>query len=235
MYDWNENFDRFETGAEPTAILDGAMITGQSGFLSGTHVASNLGWRAVQDLAVGDSVLTFDHGMQPIIDIQRDSLYVSENTMSASSRPLRVPAGALYNRCPLWLMPDQGMLIESDATEDCMGDPFAVIPARLLKGVRGITCGFPCERLDITTIAFAQDEVVYVEGGMLAHCPHPEPIWTDDASGPPRLYDVVDGQAARFVADCLIAQDDIASLASDPKELPGFQEEPAIPGRPIMI
>ena len=36
--------------AETSAALDGLLITGQAGFLKGTHVASNLGWRAVETL-----------------------------------------------------------------------------------------------------------------------------------------------------------------------------------------
>ena len=57
MLDWtSETFDT------PTHTPAGMVITGQSGLVSGTHVASNMGWRAVEALSLGDLVLTFDHG-----------------------------------------------------------------------------------------------------------------------------------------------------------------------------
>jgi len=222
MFGWKE---KKNTGparnVELSGAMDGLLITGQAGFVAGTHVASNLGWRAVEALSVGDKVLTFDHGMQTIVDIQRETLFAPENTLPPAQCPILVPRGAMNNRKEMRLMPDQGMLVESDAAIDALGDPFAVVPARVLKGLKKIRSAPPVDRLDITTLAFANDEVVYIEGGMLAHCPRPRCILTEAATIEGSLYDVLDTRRARFLVDCLIDENDASPLLCNPEELVG--------------
>ena len=135
-------FDLFKNGKDDaewdadTALPGGGrLITGQSGLLAGTHVASNLGWRKVEALSVGDKVLTFDNAMQTVTGIQRETLWIGEQSQAhPDTLPVLVPRGALHNRCDMWLMPEQGLLIESDVTRDALGDPFAVVTAQALVG-----------------------------------------------------------------------------------------------------
>lgn len=236
MFGWKE---KKNTGparnAELSGAMDGLLITGQAGFVSGTHVASNQGWCGVEALSVGDKVLTFDHGMQTIIDIQRETLFAPEHTLPAAQCPVLVPEGAMNNRKDMWLMPDQGMLLESDAAIDALGEPYAVVPARVLKGLKGIRSTTPGDRLDITTLAFATDEVIYVEGGMLAHCPRPRCILTETPMAQESLYDVLDTRRARFLVDCLIDENDASPLLCNPEELAGMVAQKARPTRPLMM
>lgn len=206
-------------GGDAGLSRDGMLITGQSGLASGTHVASNLGWREVQKLSVGDKVLTFDHGMQTIVDIQRERIPVPEMALPDTRLPVWVPEGALHNRTDLWLMPDQGLLVESEAAIDVLGDPFAVVQAKALAGFRGIQPLVPRLAIDITMLSFAQDEVVYVEGGMLAHCPRPRQILLDRAEPGAQLYEVLDLRAARFLVECLIEDDCASGFICNPEEL----------------
>lgn len=238
MFGWKEKTTSIAARpAEISGAMDGLLITGQGGFVSGTHVASNLGWRAVETLSVGDKVLTFDHGMQTIVDIQRETLFAPEHALSSAQRPVLVPAGAMNNRTELWLMPDQGMLVESDAAIDVLGDPFAVVPARALKGLRGIRAvSAAADRMDVTTLAFVDDEVVYVEGGMLAHCPRPRCILTDAPVTGAELYDVLNWRAARFLVECLIDDDDDgAALICDPDEIAGVVAHKERTARPARL
>jgi len=236
MFGWKEkNKGAAARAAQVSGVLDGLLITGQSGFVDDTHVASNLGWRAVGQLSVGDKVLTFDHGMQTIVDIQRETLFAPEHALSPAQCPVLVPEGAMNNRTEMWLMPDQGMLVESDAAIDPLGDPFAVVPARALKGLRGIGSVKSMDRLDVTTLAFANDEVVYVEGGMLAHCPRPRNILTDAPVSGAELYDVLNMRAARFLVECLIDEDDGAALICDPDEIAGVVARKERTARPSPV
>ncbi|MCF6232694.1 MAG: Hint domain-containing protein [Rhodobacteraceae bacterium] len=207
--------------AEVSGAIDGMLITGQGGFISGTHVASNLGWRTVETLSVGDKVLTFDRGMQTVIDIQTETLFAPEHALSPHQCPVLVPEGALNNRRDMWLMPDQGILVESDAAIDAMGDPFAVIPASALKGFKGIGSASGMDRLKIITLAFTNDEVVYVEGGLLGFCPRPRSILMGTPDDEGELYDVLDAQSAKFLVECLIEEDDEAALVCDPDQIAG--------------
>lgn len=236
MPGWNEKKAvATAPGAETSGAMDGLLITGQAGFICGTHVASNLGWRAVETLGVGDKVLTFDHGMQTVLDIQRETLIAPAHALAAEHSPVLVPQGALNNRADMWLMPDQGMLVESDVAIDALGDPFAVVPARALKGLRGIGSVSRSDRLDITTLAFAHDEVVYVEGGMLAFCPRPRCILTDLPQSGADLYDVLDMRAARFLVGCLIDDDDGSALFCDPDEVASVVARPVRTERPARL
>ena len=237
MFGWkNKNTAITTRAAEVSGAMDGVLITGHSGFVSGTHVASNLGWRAVEALSVGDKVLTFDHGMQTIVDIQRETLFAPEHALSPAQCPVLVPEGALNNRRDLWLMPDQGMLVESDAAIDVMGDPFAVVPARALKGFRGIRSVHSTDRLEITTLAFANDEVIYVEGGMLGYCPRPRNFLTDTSEPKADLYEVLDLRASRFLVECLIDEDDDTALVCHPDEIAGVvaTKRPSVRPEPVF-
>lgn len=233
MFGWKE---KRATGAFPSRTqstdVGGFLITGQSGLLTGTHVASNLGWRPVEALTVGDQVLTFDHGMQTVLDIQRERFLTPEMAMNSLQRPIHVPSEALQNRRDLWLMPEQGLLVESDEAEDAVGDPYAVISANMLIGFRGISSGVPSETIEVTTLAFAKDEVVYVEGGMLAYCPHPRQLLFDGSMQRAPLYNVMNGAAARYVVDRLIELDDASALSSAPDLMPFFFEKKERPKRP---
>ena len=216
--------------------MGGCLITGHSGFISGTCVASNLGWRPVESLCVGDKVLTFDRGMQTIFDIQRETVNTPQDILPAAQRPVLVPAGAMQNRRDLWLMPEQGMLVESDQASDALGDPFAVVPAQSLTGLRGITMVTKADQLDTTTLAFGDDEVIYVEGGMLAYCPRPRCILTDDPEDSGGLYEVLEPRAARILVDCLIGEDNSAPFVCAPEEIAGIAEKKgARPARPLLV
>ena len=225
MLNWNALGLRPE--AEPAdsgSMLDGMLITGQAGFVNDTKVASNMGWRKVQTLGIGDKVLTFDHGMQRIIDIQRETFAIPEPGLPASRLPVLVPRGALNNRSDMWLMPDQGLLVESDATRDALGDPFAVVPARALAGYRGIASAPPPGAVEVTTLSFARDEVIYVEGGMLAHCPRPRQILIEPCDGEAMLYDVLDIAAAMSLVRGLIEGRQDAEFVCAPEELAALPE-----------
>jgi Hint domain len=225
MFDWIKKDDFEDVIPDQSRVTEGLLITGQSGFIRGTHVASNLGWRAVETLSVGDKVLTFDHGMQTITDIQRQSQDWQGRKISKTQLPLLVPCGALYNRRDMWLMPDQGLLIESESTQDSLGDPFAVIPASALNGFRGIERAEPNERPDVSILAFAQDEAVYVEGGMLAHCPKPHSILSDDIDWAQPLYEVMNIAAAKYLVECLAAEDGSAdAFTCNPEEIAAVTE-----------
>jgi hypothetical protein len=236
MFGWKTSTTSYAARpAEISGAINGVLITGQSGFVTGTCVASNLGWRAVEALSVGDKVLTFDHGMQTIVDIQRETMVAPDHMLPSLQSPILVPEGAMNNRKDLWLMPDQGMLVESDAATDALGDPFAVVPARALKGLRGIRSAPSSVRLEITTLSFGQDEVVYVEGGMLAHCPRPRCILTEPVGGNEGLYDVLDMHAALSLVGCLIEEDNGAALICHDEEIAGVIAANTRPVRPSPV
>lgn len=195
MFEWLQKRAGGQTmGADRMTELP-VQPVGQGGFLEGTHVASNLGWRPIEGLCAGDKVLTFDHGMQVVTEVLRETLVLDDIDMAGAHCPLFVPRDALNNRAPMSLMPDQGVLLESDLIADAKGDPFAVVPAAALAGYRGIRMIHTEDRIELITLRFARDEVIYLEAGMLGYCPAQQDLLTAPVSE--GLYRVLDPKAAQ--------------------------------------
>ena len=77
MFGWKNKSDKYHHRAtEMSGAYDGGLTAATHGLMAGTRVASNLGWRAVEALAPGDLVLTFDNGMQPIAEVRRSSIWL---------------------------------------------------------------------------------------------------------------------------------------------------------------
>ncbi|MBK1635819.1 Hint domain-containing protein [Rhodovulum adriaticum] len=142
-----------------------------SGLIAGTRVATDRGWQAVQDLVPGQPVLTFDRDFQPLRTLRREYHWSPVARSARAFWPLSVPVGALGNAMPLTLFPEQNVLLESDLAEARYGDPFVLVPARLLDGLRGIFRAPPAnDPTEVITLQFDRDESVFVNGGALAFC-----------------------------------------------------------------
>lgn len=179
------------------------------GLLAGTHVASSLGWRTVDALAIGDNILTFDNAMQPIVEIRRDVKWRDTTAVPDSRWPVRIPTGAMGNRRDLSVLHNQGILVESDAANDPLGDPFAVVPALALEGSRGIHRVAPQHQVEIVTLFFEHDQVIYVEGGTLAYCPHAGDLVSDDLGQSAGFYDVLSLHDSAFLVECMVVEDKV--------------------------
>lgn len=148
-----------------------APLTGLAcGLISGTRIATAQGWRPVEAIIEGDLVLTFDRGLQPVRAVTRGTLWQAEDRCPMSLWPLRVPTGALGNKEEMILLPEQPVVIESDTADLLFGDPFAMVHAADLDGVRGIERIQPLDRVDVIQLHFDDDQVVFAGLGALVFC-----------------------------------------------------------------
>lgn len=188
------------------------------GISSGTRIATTDGWRAIETLAAGDTVVTFDKGPQDIVAVTRAVQFQNDHFAPDFANPILVPAGAIGNSEPMVLLPEQNVMIESDEAEARTGDPFALIPAKALVGYRGVDRFRPLRSFEVFTLHLENDELVYVEGGalFLASSTVPGDIALPDdfgCSGEPSPYVAYRGQeAAELVASLKAA--DAAALAA---------------------
>ncbi|MEL6608459.1 MAG: Hint domain-containing protein [Pseudomonadota bacterium] len=187
--------------------LDGAHgVTRRSGLLHATRVATRRGWRAVESLAVGDEVLTFDAGLQPITAIERVINWPDHKTCPDHAAPFEIPAGVLGNAERIWMLPAQLVVVESDLAETLTGDPFALVPVDVLDGWRGIRRVDPRAPHLVVILHFADDQVIYAGDGALVHTQAEasmvEAMMDDDPA-----YLPLDRATARLVADHLRAAD----------------------------
>lgn len=201
--------------ADMTGAYDGGLAMLHHGLMAGTRVASNLGWRAIDALAVGDKVLPFDHGMQIITEIRRTHLWLDGPGMQAALWPVVVPADVLGNRSELVLLPDQGVMVESDVAQDISGDPFAILTALSLEGYRGIHRRQPPHRVELVAVYFAQEEVIYAEGGALIHCPANMSSLDSFLEGRAPTYVLLSGEEADELAFHICLDDDLTPPGVD--------------------
>ena len=185
------------------------------GIVAGTLVATEMGWRPVEALMLGDEVMTFDGGLQRITGLSRARLWNGEMECPRAMWPIRVPAGLMGNRRDLVLMPEETVVIESDAAEHIYNDPFALIPALALIDMPGVERICPNTEIEVVSISFEDDQVIYVEGAALIFCPTGaagEPIGmaallTEEFNGTASsAYQVLSLDDARMLASCMAAE-----------------------------
>lgn len=157
------NADPFDAAARRTPRAS------QKGLLAGTEVATPDGWRPVEAICAGDAVITFDGGVQAVRTVTR-RLYPL-GPMARCHPILHVSAGVIGNRSDLLLLPDQGVIVESDLAEAAWGDPFALVTATALDALEGVSTVLPDAPVVAVTLACEADEVLFCNGQALVHCP----------------------------------------------------------------
>ncbi len=180
-----------------------------TGLVAGTRIATAMGWRAVEAIAVGDLVLTFDNGLQPVVAVTRTPV-ATPLRPSSQTMPVVVPAGALGNATPMTLTAEQRVVVESDAAEALFGDPFAVLKARDLVGYAGIVQDV-AQVHDVLTLHFAEDQVLHADGGALivatADIPGETTLAFLTRTPKPAPYATYDGLAARTLVSAMTDPD----------------------------
>tara|TARA_R110000737_G_C14530899_1_gene477184 strand:+ start:230 stop:976 length:747 start_codon:yes stop_codon:yes gene_type:complete len=145
--------------------------TALSGMLAGTRVATVVGWQKIETLQVGDAVLTFDNGLQPLRAITRLDLWSGAGDCPKEQHPLHVPAAAIGNREDLILLPRQGVLIESATAERAFGDPLVLLRAEVLDGLCATSRRRATPGRQVYLLEFDDDQLVFASTGALCICP----------------------------------------------------------------
>ncbi len=187
-----------------------------SGLVAGTKVATAVGWRPVETVSDGDRVLTFDRGLQPLRSVKRGKHWDGDHCCPMTLRPLYVPAEALGNREPMWLLPEQCVIVENETAELLYDDPFTLLHAAHLEGFRGIERLDPPLRLDVIHLEFENDEVVYTNSGALAFCPSLGVVgigelMSERPADP--IYTPLPAEDARRLVKCMIEEDILDGVA----------------------
>lgn len=205
---------RQETGGARGAYTCNRTSGLAAGLAAGTLIATATGWRPVEAVARGDLILTFDRGLQPVRGITRGMHWDGGFDCPEALWPLTVPAGALGNRDPMLLLPEQYVMVESDAADILYGDPFTLLSAADLAGFRGIERTPPRPRMEVVQLHFDEDEVVFADHGALVLCPSLQVINVDQlmAAHPAKgLYAPLPSAEAKMLIDDLANED--AALA----------------------
>ncbi|WP_298293227.1 Hint domain-containing protein [uncultured Litoreibacter sp.] len=141
------------------------------GFFAGTEVATRYAWTKVEDLKVGDTVLTAQNGEQDIVRIETGELNVSAHAAAAGQWPLLVPEGALGNEKAMMVSPGMRVVIEDDAAEALFGQSCVAVQAEALIGYNGIARARVSGPMAHVTLVFADPQCVVAGGGLFFDLP----------------------------------------------------------------
>ncbi|SHJ36381.1 Hint domain-containing protein [Palleronia salina] len=189
---------------------DGSETAGDSpriGIIAGTRVATTIGWRPIEEVKPGDRVLTFDGGLQEVARVEHSKLWSKAKACPRKQWPLSVPVEALGNQTPMQLLPEQPVMLESDAAEDIFGDPFTLMAAEALEGFRGIRRELPDASTEIVTLYFETEQLVFANIGALFLCPADTSLSAGDDEGTSETYSLLPIERATDLTR-IIAEDE---------------------------
>lgn len=135
-------------------------------FTPGTLIATPRGEVAVEDLRVGDRVITRDDGLQQIRWVGRKDMDWSELRANAHLKPVLVTAGSLGDGLPerdMMVSPNHRMLVSNDRTSIYFDEHEVLVAAKHLLSGKRIA---PVDAAGLTYIHFMFDrhQVVLANG-----------------------------------------------------------------------
>ncbi|MFN4099176.1 MAG: Hint domain-containing protein, partial [Pararhodobacter sp.] len=136
-------------------------------FVAGSLILTEHGEMAVEELEVGDLVLTKDDGLQPVRWIGFRKLSASALRGAPNLRPIRIRAGALGAGAPendLLVSPQHRILVRSKITQRMLGAPEALIAAKHLLILDGVETAHDLEEVTYYHFLLDQHQVVVANG-----------------------------------------------------------------------
>jgi hypothetical protein len=175
-------------------------------FAGGTRLDTQDGPVAVEDLQIGDHVLTASGQSRPVRWIGRRQLDLTRHTDPRKVQPIRIMAGALASGLPrrdLLVSPDHAMLLDG-----------LLIPARLLLNGAGIRREERWRSVTYYHVELDSHDVLLAEGAAAeSYLDTGNRNTFENADGPMVLHpDMSDGQRRREAESC-------APFAADPERV----------------
>ncbi|MDB4199800.1 Hint domain-containing protein [Planktomarina temperata] len=149
--------NNFNDGAAGFMAFDGFGMLPLC-FASGTLIKTQSGEVAIEDLSVGNMVLTMDHGYQPIRWISS-----SKRRAIGNMAPILIRKGALGNTRDLRVSPQHRMLLSSWHAEVLFGEREVLATAKSLVNDHSILREEGGE-VEYFHMLFDTHEIVYAEG-----------------------------------------------------------------------
>lgn len=136
-------------------------------FTRGVQITTVANAVVVEDLQVGDLVLTMNHGLQPIRWIGSCHVSADRLRQNPDLRPIRIRAGALGKGLPetdLLVSPQHRVLVRSPVAQRMFGTCEVLIAAKKLLPLDGIELDEDCAEVAYWHVLFDQHEVIYSNG-----------------------------------------------------------------------
>ena len=143
--------------------FDGTMVC----FTKGVFIETFSGPRAIEDIEVGDLIVTQGQGLQPVRWI--GSRKLGKTTLSRNPRmvPIRITQGALGNGFPkrdLVVSRQHRMTVSSRIVGRMFGVPEVLVPAIKLTEIPGVFVDETIEDVEYFHLMFDRHEIIFAEG-----------------------------------------------------------------------
>lgn len=135
-------------------------------FLAGTLILTSRGYRPVEQLGIGDRVITADDGPQPVLWAGQRLLTPQEH-LDPDKRPVRIPAGALGPGVPaqdLHVSPNHRIALSHPACELYFHASEVFAAAKVLAGVRNIAAGIVATPVRYHHLLLQKHQVIWANG-----------------------------------------------------------------------
>jgi len=136
-------------------------------FAAGTEISTAEGPVAVENLEVGNLVLTMDHGMQPLRWIGSQKVGPKEMAAAHRLKPVRICAGALGHESPssdLYVSRQHRVLFRSQIAERMFGTSEVLVAANKLVGLPGIEIAEETQSVEYFHMLFDDHQIVFSNG-----------------------------------------------------------------------
>ena len=136
-------------------------------FVSGTFIETETGLTSVENLQVGDRILTMDHGMQPIRWIGSRTLDSIDLHVNPQLKPIRIKSSALAPNLPnqdLLVSPQHRILVPSIVAQRVFGTTEVLVSAKKLLDLDGIDIEANTSTVIYHHFLFNQHEIVLSNG-----------------------------------------------------------------------
>jgi len=152
------------TNADGTDTYDSFVC-----FAAGTSILTADGERAIEDLKVGDRVLTHDRAEQVLRWIGSCRLDQAALGYNPKMRPVRITAGALGANLPevdLLVSPQHRVFVRSAIAKRMFGQAEVLVPANKLVDLPGIAIATDVSEVTYFHMMFDRHELVYSNGAL---------------------------------------------------------------------
>jgi len=146
-------------------------------FTAGTLIVTMGGEKPVEDISVGDLILTADNGFQPVRWVGRRNVTQTDLALYPQLRPVIIRKGTFGNQRDLRVSPQHGMMNRIDGKE-------TLVRAKNVNEVMGEQTAerdTACEQVTYYHIMFDQHELIFAEGALTeAFFPGPSAVGSLD-------------------------------------------------------
>lgn len=157
------NADGDETGTTEFSEIEQVIVPC---FTPGTLIATPKGERRVEDLQIGDRVITRDNGIQEIKWLGTKTMTGQELVRAEHLNPILIREGALGGGLPerdMMVSPNHRVLVANDKTALYFEDREVLVAAKYLTGLEGVEV-FEVSSVTYIHFMFDQHEVVLSDG-----------------------------------------------------------------------